>query len=159
MQVLSSGFLLYFNMALIKKDGTFFKVGEEIRSDVHAIDMSRARDKEKNLSPWQELNLWPSVHRSDALTTELQRTRSALGHTQGVSITYANYALISYVRVNVWIAMCDLSIFVPHFWLNYILHDLDYCNLEVVKIHSSSLVAFNLNLLLTGELSIQLFLV
>ena len=47
MQVLSSGFLLYFNMALIKKDGKFFKVGEEIRSDVHAIDMSRARDKEK----------------------------------------------------------------------------------------------------------------
>ena len=115
--------------------------------------------RKKNLSPWQELNLWPSVHRSDALTTELQRTRSALGHTQGVSITYANYALISYVRVNVWIAMCDLSIFVPHCWLNYILHDLDYCNLEAVKIHSSSLVAFNLNLLLTGELSIQLFLV
>ena len=28
----------------------------------------------KNLSPRQELNLWPSVHRSHALTTKLRRT-------------------------------------------------------------------------------------
>ena len=39
--------------------------------------MSRARDKEKrkNLSPRRKLNLWPFVQRSDALTTELRRTR------------------------------------------------------------------------------------
>ena len=53
----------------------------------------------------------------------------------------------------------DVTIFALHRRLNYILSDLDYCNLETVKIHSYSLVAFNLNLLLTGELSIQLFLV
>ena len=35
------------------------------------INMSRAWDIEKNLSPRQELNLWPSVHRTDGLTTEL----------------------------------------------------------------------------------------
>ena len=41
------------------------------------INMSQAgRGQRKNLSPRQELNLRPSVHRSDALTTELQRTHN-----------------------------------------------------------------------------------
>ena len=40
--------------------------------------MSRAQDKEKTEFP-KELNLGPSVHRSDALTTELRRTRDELG--------------------------------------------------------------------------------
>ena len=43
------------------------------------INMSRARDIENNLSPRQEFNLWPPVHRSDALTTELRRARGELG--------------------------------------------------------------------------------
>ena len=30
----------------------------------------------------QKLNLWPSVHRCDAITTELRRTRGELGHKQ-----------------------------------------------------------------------------
>ena len=34
----------------------------------------------KNLSSRQELNLRPSVRRSDALTTELQKTRGELAH-------------------------------------------------------------------------------
>ena len=45
--------------------------------------MSRARDREKHLSPRQKLNLWPSVHRSDALTTELRRARDELDYIQG----------------------------------------------------------------------------
>ena len=44
------------------------------------INMSRARDKRKNLSPREELNLRPSVHRSDTLTTELRWTCGRLGH-------------------------------------------------------------------------------
>ena len=57
-----------------------FKLGEEVRNEV--INMSRARDKEKNLSSQQDLQLWPSVHRSDALTTELRRIRGELCHIQ-----------------------------------------------------------------------------
>ena len=41
----------------------------------------------KNLSPRQDLNLRPSVHQSDALTTDLWRTRGELGHIQGTSMT------------------------------------------------------------------------
>ena len=41
----------------------------------------------KKLSFRQELNLWPSVHWSDALSTELQRTHGELGHTQGSCMT------------------------------------------------------------------------
>ena len=41
----------------------------------------------KKLSFRQELNLWPSVHQSDALSTELQRTLGELGHTQGSCMT------------------------------------------------------------------------
>ena len=40
------------------------KLGKEIRKDV--ILMSQAWDKEKNLSPRQESNLWPSAPRSDS---------------------------------------------------------------------------------------------
>ena len=36
------------------------------------INMSRARDKRKNLNPREELNLRPSVHRSDTLTIQLR---------------------------------------------------------------------------------------
>ena len=42
------------------------------------VNMSRAREREKIWAPWQELNLWPSTHRSDALTTELGRMRGEL---------------------------------------------------------------------------------
>ena len=58
-----------------------FKLSEEMRNDV--INMSWAWDKEKKLSFQQELNLWPSVHWSDALSTELQRTHGELGLIQG----------------------------------------------------------------------------
>ena len=53
-----------------------FKLGEEMR--IRVINMLPTRDKEKNLSPRKELNLQPSVHCSDALTTELRRTRGEL---------------------------------------------------------------------------------
>ena len=46
------------------------------------INMSRAPDKRKNLSPREELNLRPSVHRSDILTTELRWACGELGHIQ-----------------------------------------------------------------------------
>ena len=46
------------------------------------INMSRPRDKRKSLSPREELNLRPSVHPSDILTTELRWTCGELGHTQ-----------------------------------------------------------------------------
>ena len=42
----------------------------------------------KNLSPRQELNLSPSVQRSDALTTELRRTCGELGYMQGSCDVY-----------------------------------------------------------------------
>ena len=42
-----------------------FSLGEEMRNDV--VNMSQARDEEKNLGPRLELNPWLSVHRSDAL--------------------------------------------------------------------------------------------
>ena len=38
----------------------YFKRGEEMRNDV--INMSRGRDKEKNLSPRKELNLAGPAH-------------------------------------------------------------------------------------------------
>ena len=44
------------------------------------INMSRARDKRKDLSPPEELNPRPSVHRSDILTTELRWTCGEVGH-------------------------------------------------------------------------------
>ena len=72
---------MYFNMALIKKDGKFFKVGEEMRSDVHVINMSK-KEKSESLT-----RIEPSTFRTPvgcSLTTELRRTRSAQGHTQGV---------------------------------------------------------------------------
>ena len=53
-------------------------VKEIMRSVV--INMSRARDKRKNLNPREELNLKPSFHRSDTLTTELRWTCGKLGH-------------------------------------------------------------------------------
>ena len=43
------------------------------------INMSRARDKRKNP---EKLNLRPSVHRSDILTTELRWACGELGHIQ-----------------------------------------------------------------------------
>ena len=59
-----------------------FKLGEEMKNDV--INMSRVWDMEKiEKKPRQELNPLSSVHQSDALTTELRRSRGELGHIQG----------------------------------------------------------------------------
>ena len=59
-----------------------FKLGQEMKNDV--INMSRVWDKEKfEKNPRQELNPLSSVHQSDALTTELRRSRGELGHIQG----------------------------------------------------------------------------
>ena len=58
-----------------------------------------------NTGQRKELIQWPSVHRSDALTTDLRRTRGKLGHIQGSCITCAlRTAKIS----NVEIVMCVL---------------------------------------------------
>ena len=40
-------------------------------------------EQRKNLSPQQELNLWPSVHRSDALTGWATKDSCELSHFQG----------------------------------------------------------------------------
>ena len=64
-----------------------FKLCEE-NKEKRVINMSRAWDKRKNLSPRLELNLSPSVQRSDALTTELRRTCGELGHLQGSCDVY-----------------------------------------------------------------------
>ena len=59
-----------------------FKLGQEMKNDV--INMSRVWDKEKmEKNPRQELNPLSCVHQSDALTTELRRSRGELGHIQG----------------------------------------------------------------------------
>lgn len=59
-----------------------FKLGQEMKNDV--INMSRVWDKEKiEKNPRQELNPLSSVQQSDALTTELRRSRGELGHIQG----------------------------------------------------------------------------
>ena len=42
------------------------------------INMALAWDKEKNLSPWQELNPWPFKHRAGALSTELQELTESI---------------------------------------------------------------------------------
>ena len=53
-----------------------------MKTDV--INMSQVWDKEKiEKNPRQELNPLSSVHQSDALTTELRRSRGELGHIQG----------------------------------------------------------------------------
>ena len=57
-----------------------FKLSEEMRKDV--IIMSRARDNKSESR--QEFGTYEiPQHRSDALTTELRRTRGMLGHIQG----------------------------------------------------------------------------
>ena len=75
-----------------------------MRDDV--INMSRARHKDKKLSPWQELNLWPSAQRLDALTSELRRTRDVLGQTKG---SYMTYVLRTSRISNVEIVMCVIN--------------------------------------------------
>ena len=60
------------------------KFGEEMRSE---INISRAQDKEKSESPTLIEPIWPTVHRSDALTTELRWTYGDLGHIQGLCFT------------------------------------------------------------------------
>ena len=58
----------------------------------------------KNLSPRKELKLWPSVHRSDALTTELRRTRGEWAISK-VHVWYA--CVLRTARIsNVEIAIC-----------------------------------------------------
>ena len=59
-------------------DFKFREENNDKRCDQHA----RARNKRKNLSPREELNLRPSVHRSDILTTELRWACGELGHIQ-----------------------------------------------------------------------------
>ena len=59
------------------------KCNDEKWCDQHVTNMGQR----KNLSPWQELNLCPSVHWSDALTTELRKIRDQLGYTQGWCMT------------------------------------------------------------------------
>ena len=63
-----------------------------MRNDV--IITSWARDKENNLSTRQELNLWPLVHRSNTLTTELRRTHGELGHIQGSFSPSSSYSYL-----------------------------------------------------------------
>ena len=53
-----------------------------ILSFVKKIMRSVVINKRKNLSPREELNLRPSVHRSDILTTELRWACGELGHIQ-----------------------------------------------------------------------------
>ena len=53
-----------------------------MKTDV--INMSQVWDKEKiQKYPRQEWNPLSSVQQSDALTTELRRSRGELGHIQG----------------------------------------------------------------------------
>ena len=62
-----------------------FKFGEEMRS---VISISWERDTEKKSeSPTLIEPIWPTVHRSDALTTELRWTCGELGHIQGLCLT------------------------------------------------------------------------
>ena len=52
------------------------------------INIPRAQDKEKKSeSPTLIEPIWPTVHRSDALTTELRWTCGELGHIQGLCFT------------------------------------------------------------------------
>ena len=51
------------------------------------INISRAQDKKKSESPTLIEPIWPTVHRSDALTTELRWTCGELGHIQGLCFT------------------------------------------------------------------------
>ena len=53
-----------------------------ILSFVKKIMRSVLINKRKNLSPREEFNLRPSVHRSDILTTELRWACGELGHIQ-----------------------------------------------------------------------------
>jgi len=80
-----------------------FKLGEEMRNDV--INMSRAWDKEKSES-LAGIEPWPSIHRWDALASELQRTCGKLGHIQGSCIRMT-YVLRTARISNVEIVMCD----------------------------------------------------
>ena len=60
----------------------------------------------QNLSPRQQLNLWPSAQRLDALTSELRRTRDELGQTKGSYMTY----ILRTSRINkVEIVMCVIN--------------------------------------------------
>ena len=60
----------------------------------------------QNLSPRQQLNLWPSAQRLDALTSELRRTRDKLGQTKGSYMTY----ILRTSRINkVEIVMCVIN--------------------------------------------------
>ena len=73
---------------------------------MNVISMSRARDKDKKLRPRQELNLWPSAQRLDALTSELRRTRDELGQTKGSYMTY----ILRTSRINhVEIVVCVIN--------------------------------------------------
>ena len=69
----------------------------------------------KNLSPQQELNLWPSIHQSDALTTELQRTHAKLGHIQGLYIP----CILHTARIS------DAKVKLPSFFIYHTHDDFD----------------------------------
>ena len=49
-----------------------YLVQQEMYVKSKLINMAWARDKEKNLSPQQEMNPWPPEHRAGALSTELR---------------------------------------------------------------------------------------
>ena len=51
------------------------------------IGMSRVWDREKNLSPWQDSNLWLPKHWAGALSTEVWRTHGKRGHIPGSYLT------------------------------------------------------------------------
>ena len=73
--------------------------------DQHVTSMGQR----KNLSLQQELNLWPSVHRLDALTIELPRIHDELGCIQGWCMT----CLLRTARISISLmilAVCTMHV-------------------------------------------------
>ena len=59
------------------------------------ISMSRAWDKEKNLSPWRDSNLWPPKHRAGALSTwATENSFLAQTKEQGIESKMASTELV-----------------------------------------------------------------
>ena len=72
--------------------------------DQHVTSMGQG----KNLSPRQVLNLWPSVHRLDALTTELRTICDELGSIQSWCMT----CLLGNARIS--ISLMILAVYTMH---------------------------------------------
>ena len=77
--------------------------------DRHVTSM----EQRKNLSPRQELNLWPSIHWLDALTTELRRTCGELGHIQGSHMTCILRTAMIFTKLKIELA---IIIYLSHTW-------------------------------------------